>query len=128
MKKRVQMNQGILISLAKRMPILNLDFKEKYRYNMFGYYDGMDVKTISDWGNFRPAAVSDVIGKSKLGDGIYDKYTIKACYPSFDLVDRLISEYNLCYDIWEKDSIDKDFPFISCITLHLTKACIKIII
>lgn len=125
MKKRVQMNQGILISLAKRMPILNLDFKEKYRYNMFGYYDGMDVKTISDWGNFRPAAVSDVIGKSKLGDGIYDKYTIKACYPSFDLVDRLISEYNLCYDIWEKDSIDKDFPFISCITLHLTKACIK---
>lgn len=116
---------GIVISLEKRMPVLQDDFKESYDIVIFGHYDGMKVKTLSHWGEFRPGRVAELSGENSLNDGIYDRYLIKACYPLSSQKAMLETEYGLCYDTWEKESADREYPFVSCVMLHLTKDCVR---
>lgn len=130
-KMEEQNKTGILISLEKRMPMLAEGFEENYKYVVFGHYDGMNIKVISQWGEFRPATVADYIangsGKKSaqefLNDGIYDRYIIRGCYPHN--LKSLKDKYKLRYDIWEEDFEDEEFPFVSCVMFHLMKSCIK---
>lgn len=123
-KEHTQTSAGIVISLEKRMPVLQENFEEPYDIVVFGHYDGMRVKTIPQWGEFRPGRVAELVGKSSLDDGIYDRYIVKACYPTLELKNMLETEYGLCYDAWEKDPTDEEYPFISCVMIHLTQYCV----
>lgn len=121
--------KGILITLKKRSQTFPGEFKDNYDYTIFGHYDSMDVDYIEHMGQFRPANVADIrasssdtaeIIKEKIQDGVFDKYTIKAFYTSSS--DK---NGNIDYTIWKNKGVEKEYPLISCIMIHLSKKCIK---
>ena len=123
--------KGILITLEKRIQVLDDDYTENYKYTMFGHYDGMYVKDIDYMGEFCPSYVLQQIrdGKKvdKINDGISDRYTIKAIYPPLKELCKTTKKID--YEMWEseetEEQIQKEYPFVSCIIAHLSESCFK---
>lgn len=124
--------KGILITLEKRVQVLNNDYTENYKYTMFGHYDGMYVKDIDYMGEFCPSYVLQQIRDEsekmdKINDGVSDRYTIKAVYPSSKKVCKTTKKID--YEMWEsketEKQIQKEYPFVSCTIAHLSKSCFE---
>lgn len=73
--------KGILFTLKKRMQNASKDDNDKYDYLTFGYYDGLDIKCIDKWYDYRPKGLIDKDLALKIDDEFIDLYTIKALFP-----------------------------------------------
>lgn len=73
--------RGILFTLKKRMQNPSKDDHDRYDYLTFGYYDGLDIRCIDKWYDYRPKGLMNKNLVLKMHDEFIDLYTVKALFP-----------------------------------------------
>ena len=73
--------KGILFTLKKRMQNPSLDDNFQYDYLIFGYYDGLDIRCVDKWFEYRPKGLIKKGLALDIKDEFIDLYTIKALFP-----------------------------------------------
>lgn len=72
---------GILFTLKKRMQNPSKDDNDQYDFLTCGYYDGLDIRCIDRWYDYRPKGLMNRGLAIKIQDQFIDLFTIKALFP-----------------------------------------------
>lgn len=120
---------GIILTMKKRMVIIDRDDTDQSQYTMFGHYDGMDIQNLGKWYEMRPKRVGIYNGNTSIADSYSDKHTLKGYFPRKDTSEEL-KKSGIYYDFWKKvgseraadsgDSILNDVPFITVSVINLS--------
>ena len=89
---------GILFTLKKRSENVQENDNDYYKYLVMGYYDGLDINTVSNWTGMRPRTLKEFGLQVNLNAPFVDQYTIKAFFPENI---RELEEKGFVYDLWE---------------------------
>lgn len=73
--------RGILFTLKKRMQNPSKDDNDQYDFLTCGYYDGLDIRCIDKWYDYRPKGLMNRGLAIKMQDQFIDLFTIKALFP-----------------------------------------------
>ncbi len=109
--------EGILFTLKKRMQNPSEDDTDRYGYLTFGYYDGLDIKCIHRWFDYRPKGLIDYGLALDIKDEFIDLYTIKALFPKN--VSALEEQGFFYMPVLKGEKIN--YPFVTMSLLNLSE-------
>ena len=119
---------SILFTLKKSEEGITKDDSEYYKYRMAGYYNGLDIHTVSRWYDLRPRGLTERKLQIDLELPFTDIYTIRTIVP--ENADAL-QEEGFCYDFWREsgkgsmEETEREFPFLHMSVLNFTESFIS---
>lgn len=127
--------EGVLFTLKKRIQAIAVDDSEYYKFQVFGYYDGLDINVVDKWYDLRPKGLQKYGLQVDLETPFIDQYTIRTLIPenreeleregfAYSFWENLGKVRNDKFNEFEKEVRDR-FPFIAMSVVNLSEMYVR---